>query len=257
VRKFGVYVDDLPVFDWMREPAEPRRRCLEAQVMDLADDVAYSVHDVEDGIVAGRIELVWLTDPGRRREVWQTVRDWYLPDAGDDELEDAFAALEAMSSWPRAPYDGSRSVQAGLKNLTSDLIGAFCTDVQHATHAAYGTGPLARYEADLVVPPRTSLAIAVLKGVAAHYVMQAPDRLPLMERQREVLAELLDALRVAGPSALEPPFRDDHDRAATEGDALRAVVDQVASLTDGSAVLWHARLVRDSSPTPEASSGPA
>src|SRR5438477_632097 len=44
-RKFGVYADDTPVFAWLRSPVEGdlgQRRCLEAQVMDWADDVAYS-----------------------------------------------------------------------------------------------------------------------------------------------------------------------------------------------------------------------
>ncbi len=244
VRKFGVYDEDLAVFTWIREGAEPGRRCLEAQVMDLSDDVAYSVHDLEDGIVAGRIELDWLDDRGRRAEVWQTVREWYLPDVLDDELDAALRELRAMPSWPRGSYDGSRGAQAALKNLTSDLIGAFCTSVQHATHDKYGTGPLTRYDADLVVPRETSLAISVLKGVAAHYVMRAADRVSLMTTQREVLAELVATLLERGPVALEPAFRDDHARAGTTEARLRVVIDQVASLTDASAAAWHERLVR-------------
>ena len=79
VRKFGVYADDRPVFDWVRHGAPGRRQCFEAQVMDLADDIAYSVHDVEDGIVAGRIDLTRLDEDA----VWAAVRDWYVPDADD------------------------------------------------------------------------------------------------------------------------------------------------------------------------------
>ena len=199
MRKFGVYDDDLPVFTWMRAGAEPGRRCLEAQVMDLSDDVAYSVHDLEDAVVAGRIDLSWLRDAGRRREVWGTVRDWYLPDASDAELDEALDALSATGAWPTAPYDGSRSAQAALKNLTSDLIGRFCTSVQHATHEKYGTGPLVRYDADLVVPRATGLEIGCLKGIAAHYVMRADDRVSVMVTQREVVADLVTALRDGPP----------------------------------------------------------
>ena len=44
------------------------------------------------------------------------------------------------------------------------------------------------------MPEQTRLEIAVLKGIAAHYVMQADDRVALMVRQRELLAELVAAL---------------------------------------------------------------
>ena len=242
VRKFGVYDDDLDVFAWLRDGVEGARRCLEAQVMDLADDVAYSVHDLEDGIVAGGIDLGLLDDPGERGAVWETVRDWYLPTADDAELDDALRRLTVVTTWPAGPYDGSRAALAALKNLTSALIGSFVGKVRTATQDAYGAGPLTRYAADLVVPPGTALEIAVLKGIAAHYVMRAEDRVSLLDRQRDVMAELVAQLTLRGPQALQPVFRADHGAAPDDAARLRVVVDQIASLTDASAVAWHARL---------------
>jgi dGTPase len=242
VRKFGVYDDDLDVFGWLRDGVEGPRRCLEAQVMDLADDVAYSVHDLEDGIVAGGIDLGLLDDPAERGEVWATVRDWYVPEAGDAELDDALRRLTVVTTWPAGPYDGSRAALAALKNLTSALIGSFVSSVRVATQEGYGAGPLTRYAADLVVPRETALEIAVLKGIAAHYVMRAEDRVSLLERQRQVMAELVAQLTLRGPAVLQPVFRADHAAAADDAARLRVVVDQIASLTDASALAWHARL---------------
>ncbi len=240
--KFGVYGEDLAVFTWLREGAPEGRRCLEAQVMDLADDIAYSVHDVEDGIVAGQVELVELADPGLRRAVWDTAREWYHPAESDDALEAAWARLVAVPGWPDAAYDGSRRALGALKNLTSSLIGRFCAATTGATHAAYGPAPLRRYAADLVVPEKTVLEIGVLKSVAAHLVMEAAGRRGVLTAQRELLAELVEAVRRTGPSVMEPMFRADFAAAADDGARLRVVVDQVASLTDASAVGWHRRL---------------
>ena len=241
--KFGVYADDQPVFTWLREGVDGPHRCVEAQVMDLADDVAYSVHDLEDGIVGGRIDLALLDHADQRAGVWETVRDWYLPHADDAFLDEALARLRGVGSWPTASYDGSRGALAALKNLTSDLIGIFCGRVHQATRAAHGDEPLVRYRADLVLPEETTTEIAVLKGIAAHYVMRAVDRVELMVRQRALLEELFAVLADRAGDGLDPEFRADFDDAADDAARTRVLLDQVASLTDASAVTWHKRLV--------------
>ncbi|HET6167160.1 MAG TPA: deoxyguanosinetriphosphate triphosphohydrolase [Marmoricola sp.] len=240
--KFGVYDDDLAAFDWLRDGVVGPRRCLEAQVMDFADDVAYSVHDLEDGVVGGHIDLGALESADELAAVCATVREWYLPGADDAALVDALARLRAVGTWPGASYDGSRHGLATLKNLTSDLIGVFCGRVHTATRAAYGDAPLVRHRADLVVPDETVHEIAVLKGIAAHYVMRTPERTRIMDGQRELLAELFEALVDSDGAGLDASFRADHAAAADDAARTRVVVDQIASLTDASAVAWHARL---------------
>jgi dGTPase len=237
VRKFGVYADDRPVFDWVRTGAPGRRRCFEAQVMDLADDVAYSVHDVEDGIVAGRIDLSALDTDA----VWDTVRDWYLPGISDSRLRHALDGLGSVAGWPTSPYDATRRRQAALKNLTSDLIGRFCAAIQAATFRS-AEGPPVRHAADVSIPIDTSVEMGVLKGIAAHYVMQAEDRVRTLASQRELLAELVEALVKTAPDGLERPYAGDWVEAPDDHARLRVVIDQVAALTDASAVAWHRRL---------------
>lgn len=238
--KFGLYPDDAEVFGWLRSPAPPGRRCVEAQVMDFADDVAYSVHDVEDAVVGHHLDPGVLDDPMEIARVEVQVRSWYLPDLADGEVAEAFARLRTMPAWMRG-FDGSHRALAALKDSTSQLIGRFTGAAEAATRARYGGGALTRYSADVVVPRDTIVEIAALKGVAAVWVMTAESRQPVYARQREVLAELVSALLHRAPGALTPCFASSWRQAEDDVGRLRVVVDQVASLTDSSATEWHRR----------------
>ncbi|WP_406140052.1 deoxyguanosinetriphosphate triphosphohydrolase [Streptomyces sp. NBC_01089] len=240
--KFGVYEDDLPVFDWARSGAPAHRKCFEAQVMDWSDDVAYSVHDVEDGLHAGHIDPRCLTSGPERDAIMAVAVGRYVPaDTDPAELTDALDGLLAQEWWPHG-YDGSAVAQARLKDATSQLIGRFCLAAESATRASYGTGPLTRYAAELVVPRRARLECAVLKAVADRYVMQREEQERLRIDQRVVLAELADALTARAPEGLDPQFRALFEAASGERGRKRVIVDQIASLTDTAARSLHARL---------------
>lgn len=243
-RKFGVYEDDIPVFAWFRQGAPEHRTCFEAQVMDWSDDVAYSVHDVEDGLHAGHLDPGLLLAEPERREVFAVAADRYAPGAEPAELAEALDRLLDQEWWPHG-YDGSSVAQARLKDATSQLIGRFCLAAEGATRAAYGTGRFTRYGAELVVPREARLECAVLKAVADRYVMQRADQEAVRADQRVIIAELGAALIARAPVGLDPQFRALFDEADAAGDdvgRLRAVVDQIAALTDASARSLHTRL---------------
>ncbi|MFJ2741109.1 deoxyguanosinetriphosphate triphosphohydrolase [Streptomyces sp. NPDC087440] len=241
--KFGVYEDDLPVFLWAREGAPEYRKCFEAQVMDWSDDVAYSVHDFEDGLHAGHIDPNLLDAEPERQEIFAVARGRYVPEDTDPaELAEALDRLMGQDWWPHG-YDGSAIAQARLKDATSQLIGRFCLAAESATRAAYGSGRLTRYSAELVVPRPTRNECAVLKAVADRYVMQRDEQERLRADQRIVIAELAEALTLRAPSeGLDPQFRALYDTAADDRTRKRVLIDQIASLTDSSARSLHARL---------------
>ncbi|MFG3204934.1 deoxyguanosinetriphosphate triphosphohydrolase [Streptomyces sp. NPDC048192] len=241
-RKFGVYEDDRPVFDWVRAHAPGIRTCFEAQVMDWSDDVAYSVHDVEDGLHAGHIDPNCLHAEPERQAVFEVAVGRYAPaDTDPAELAAALDRLQDEEWWPHG-YDGTAVAQARLKDATSQLIGRFCLAAEGATRAAYGSGRLTRYGAELVVPRETRMECAVLKAVADRYVMQRAEQERLRADQRVVVAELAEALTARAPDGLDPQFRALFDGADDDHARKRVIVDQIASLTDASARSLHARL---------------
>ncbi|MFF8847374.1 deoxyguanosinetriphosphate triphosphohydrolase [Streptomyces sp. NPDC015127] len=240
--KFGVYEDDLPVFAWVRSGAPAHRKCFEAQVMDWSDDVAYSVHDFEDGLHAGHIDPNCLLSPAEREGIWAVAVGRYVPkDTDPEELSEALDRLIDEPWWPHH-YDGSAVAQARLKDATSQLIGRFALAAEGATRHAFGSGGLTRYEAELVVPRPTRNECAVLKAVADRYVMQRAEQEALRADQRIVLAELAEALTARAPEGLEPQFRALFEAAPDDRARKRVIVDQIASLTDASARTLHARL---------------
>ncbi len=240
--KFGAYVDDLPVFEWLRRNAPTGKSCIEAQVMDLADDISYSVHDVEDAIVAGHVQLKWLANPDQRNRVLGYTQQWYLPAMDTAEIDAALQRLEATNVWVRHA-DGSRASMAALKDMTSQLIGRFCQSAVGATRAIYGPERLTRYAADVVVPQETAVEIAVMKGLATTFVMTTDHRQPIYQRQQDVLGELVAVLSATGDAHLETMFAADWREANDDGARTRVVIDQIASLTDVSALALHERLV--------------
>ncbi|BCB79311.1 deoxyguanosinetriphosphate triphosphohydrolase [Phytohabitans flavus] len=242
-RKFGVYPDDAEIFAWVRDGVAGEARCLEAQVMDWADDVAYSVHDVEDGVHGGYIALGrLLVDIDERAALCADVAATYSGETADDLAEVLNGLLADPALAPLAGYDGSYRAQAALKGATSAQIGRFVAAAVEATQAESGDRPLRRYAADLVVPRLIRAQCALLKGMALRYVMRRAGADLWYQRQRETLTDLVRMLAARAPDGLDPIFLPWWKAATDDGGRLRVVIDQVASLTDPAAVAWHQRL---------------
>jgi dGTPase len=277
VGKCGAYPEDAETFAWIRDGAPEGRRCLEAQVMDWADDVAYSVHDLEDGLDGGLISIKTL-HTSRDRVTHTALTDYCHPEwaASEAELSEVFGEFLALDCW-QFEFDGGPSARAAAKNLTSELVGRFCRAPEEATLAAAASAPdgssatmelaptgqrrqsggpragvpggagwggLRRYAADLVVPRRQLLECALLKAVTAEYVMRRKGAAASQARERELIAELASAVALGAPGTLDPLMRSAWDAAQDDAARRRVIIDQIASLTDTSAVAWHRRLCR-------------
>lgn len=241
--KFGFYDDDEAAFSWLRRDAPPGVRCVEAQVMDLSDDIAYSVHDFEDAVVGGYIDVRAVSSAVGHDALVRSMYEWIGGEISHEELVAAFGRLCSLRVWLQ-DWDGSRSAAARLKNLTSQLIGRFAGAATEATREAFPSASLARFGAEVVVPRGVAAEIAVLKGIVAAFVMSKNTRQPIYARQRHMLTTLADDLFALGPDGLEVGFASDWNHADDDAQRRRVVVDQVASLTDQSAIAWYERTAR-------------
>ncbi len=242
LRKFGCYADDAVVFDWLRIGAPGEQTCLEEQVMDWSDDVAYSVHDAEDAVHSGLLDLAEFRSPAAQEELIAIARERYAPDRDIHALSEAMGRLTSLEYWP-GQFDGSMSSLVELKTFTSYLIGRFCVSAQIATQIEYGSEPLTRYAASLVVPDEVRDEVSVMKAVAVKYVMNRPGADAEYARQRELIAELVHGLTLDEGRSLEPWLKPTYEAATSDAQRFRVIIDQVASLTDVSVVDWHRRII--------------
>ena len=228
--KYGCYDEDRHILDWFRAGHTDGRASMEAQTMDFSDDIAYSVHDVEDGIVSGRINLSVL---------WDFVELAALAEKGARAFggrpEDLVAAADHLRDLPvvaaAADFDGSLRGHRNLKTMTSELVGRYVGAVVESTQAANPT-QVGRTTGHLVVPEQVLAEVTLLKTVAVLYVMDQPSHQARQNQQRDRILRVAEYLAKSAPGGLDPMFRLWWERAETPEERTRVVIDQVASLTE-------------------------
>ena len=232
-RKYGAYDEDAHLLERARRGHTDLRPSREAQTMDFSDAVAYSVHDVEDGIVAGRIDLKVLWDLVELAALAQKGARAF---GGDPEelIEGAATLRELPVVAAAADFDASLSSYAALKAMTSELVGRYVGSTIAATRAAARLGEyeFGRMHGELVIRPEADREVRLLKTLAVLYVMDDPGHLARQDRQRDRIFRVFDYLTLGAPGSLDPMYRQWFLEADDDAGRARVVVDQIASMTE-------------------------
>jgi dGTPase len=240
--KFGAYEDDLEVFEWLRQGAPALTKSAEAQVMDFADDVAYSVHDFEDAIVSKFIDVKTLGDHSNDSDLLAKISTWNGGAISRDALAEALNRLRSNPFW-LSSFDYSPAALGTLKNLTSSFIGSLVSRTVASLIDTSPVEPLARFGSTLSIPVEVQAEISVLKGIVSAYLMSTEARRPFYEWQRGLLTELAEALLASNGANLDSYSTAAWALASGDIEKHRVIVDQIACLTDQSALTLHHRLV--------------
>lgn len=243
--KWSAYVSEKNEFEWARKGQRQDVQSPEAALMDWADDIAYSVHDLED---FHRCNLIpWtkiLNDSDEQlRIVCRTAEKWHgKPENAIDLLQEALEQLIEQLDLYRdilqQRYDGSRSVRVGLRQMTSALVGNFIQQTKL-------TWPIA-----IDVPQETQHKVLLLKTMARDYIISNPSLAAQQKGQEKIIRELFHMIMT------DTQWNSEGDRkvpgylprrleylANLAESPPRFVADCLSSLTEREASRLHSRLV--------------
>lgn len=233
----GIFADDQRFFDWVLAPLsesdrrlfrqikpsdnpeipnEPCYHSLDCSIMELADDIAYGVHDLEDAIAGGMV----------------TPQSW----------RNAEERLERCSSqWIRKFLpELSQKLFSRHRYERKDVIGAlvnyFVTNVKWRELAEFEE-PLLRFNAYL--PEEMQCVLEILKEFVYRYVICDVTTQRVEYRGQRILMELFDMLDT-DPERLLPYNVVRRWQTAEEASRRRVICDYLAGMSDGQAFkLYH------------------
>ncbi|WP_105180944.1 anti-phage deoxyguanosine triphosphatase [Pseudoalteromonas sp. T1lg21] len=237
----GLYKDDKDVFDWIIEPlsdndkellsshykvdefrAKTHYKSIDSAIMELADDIAYAVHDLEDAIAT---EVLTLAD-------WQNHALEQL-----QELDSAWLTTHLSSITARlfSHHEYER------KDAIGELVNTFIINAQLVVQNADFESEILQYTVSL--PDEFAEILNVLK----HFVFKRLIREPKMQqvefKGQNLLIELFSAFASDPMRLLPETTQEMWLNAHQQGDnAMRIICDYLSGMSDEYAYKTYQRL---------------
>ncbi len=235
-----VYSTERPIIEWVLTGTPPGQLSFETEIVDWADQVAYSVHDLEDGIHAGMITSARMSEDALEDYLLSNMPTEYVRSKMEGTyrwLTGQVRAIEEMSD--------ARQRAAARKDLTSDLIHRFITVARpRKRKLPDGTTGSGRYTQELFVNADEQGRAKLYQKIASYLIVHDQRVATLERRSRHVVRRLFRELIHVDAGDLYPDeFRGVFD-AARKSETLRAVVarDYIAGMTDDYAEMLYQRL---------------
>lgn len=239
--KWSAYTTEADDFQWAREFAKDGIKSAEAELMDWADDIAYSVHDLEDFHRVNIVPWELITDRSNETDfVNEVAADWFSApkDAGRRlriAVENIRETLIFFPAVARQNYVGTREQRHHIRNFTSTLIGRYVRSAELSESTA---GPA------VLINEQSADEVRVLKHLARKYIIGLPALHAQQMGQKRIVRGLFEILMNQTDRASDRflPMRLRYIWDELDGDAQRRAADCIASLTEFEADALYKRL---------------
>lgn len=231
------YGSDNELIEWasLNAPTD-KARSFECEIMNWADDVAYSTHDLDDGIKAGMISENKI-DSRIEQNVRERMKDAWSQKVWDEVLERVRQASPRLGT----AYD--------KKAKRRDLIIGLIDEFIQATRAKKRTGKSfpSRYQYELEIEQDKEVKCKILKSLVWELII-TDERIATLRRKAETIIRSLfeeftrfdDEERTRNMYPLD--FRERFDSANNQKEKYRIACDYIAGMTDSYATRLYARL---------------
>lgn len=244
--KWSVYSTEKDDFDFAREGWPGETKTAEAELMDWADDIAYSVHDLEDFHRCRAIPWYRIFDSDEREKLIDNANNSWReppPDAKGrlrdayDRLVDVFRNLVPELIYE--PYEATPKQRQQIRFLTSSLIGRYIDAIKMK--------PKDEIEPDkecIIISEDEHDEIRVLKQITRDHIINTPSLAAQQKGHERIISDLFEDLYsdIGDGTPKYLPRKFIYLIESKDTSKERTVADCISSLTEAEAIALHGRL---------------